>query len=187
MYSSPIPARDHPRACGAHTQSIWGPVAGWGSSPRMRGSQGHNGKCLLRLGIIPAHAGLTYFFKITKRCIRDHPRACGAHGSSIVIRYVHMGSSPRMRGSHDWRVGIWRCDGIIPAHAGLTFLVLGVMHSRRDHPRACGAHLPSRMHSEAAMGSSPRMRGSPGLELCPIMNLGIIPAHAGLTRYRRQY
>ncbi len=37
------------------------------------------------------------------------------------------------------------------------------------------------MHSEAAMGSSPRMRGSPGAGFDSIRAVGIIPAHAGLT------
>ena len=51
--------RDHPRACGAHNPNMNASRSATGSSPRMRGSQSHDGKCLLRLGIIPAHAGLT--------------------------------------------------------------------------------------------------------------------------------
>ena len=51
--------QDHPRACGAHDQSVERGWQGVGSSPRMRGSQDALPSALDRLGIIPAHAGLT--------------------------------------------------------------------------------------------------------------------------------
>ena len=71
--------RDHPRACGAHSSNQPPMSAGEGSSPRMRGS--HEVTRLIQpvLGIIPAHAGLTYHMFRPKNLQRDHPRACGAH------------------------------------------------------------------------------------------------------------
>ena len=91
--------RDHPRACGAHqslTRSLMTPV---GSSPRMRGSQQHGEHESIRAGIIPAHAGLTYFDCCKWYFGRDHPRACGAHKSGKGLVFTAVGSSPRMRGS----------------------------------------------------------------------------------------
>ena len=92
-----------------------------------------------------------------------------------------MGSSPRMRGSlndipqpHD---GI----GIIPAHAGLTMRHHFKQCCSQDHPRACGAHRTQRRVEDTELGSSPRMRGSHSEGVHRLLDIGIIPAHAGLT------
>ena len=115
---------------------------------------------------------------------RDHPRACGAHIARPSGVDVSKGSSPRMRGS---RVVVRHGDrirGIIPAHAGLTPAPLASQHLSRDHPRACGAH-PSAGHGAISRwGSSPRMRGSRGARFFNFLDIGIIPAHAGLTSLR---
>ena len=55
----------------------------------------------------------------------------------------------------------------------------------RDHPRACGAHVLIRRQRQKSQGSSPRMRGSPHPYPCPVLQSGIIPAHAGLTSSSR--
>ena len=52
-------SRDHPRACGAHSNSMLTLRVGVGSSPRMRGSRIENIVNQVMVGIIPAHAGLT--------------------------------------------------------------------------------------------------------------------------------
>ena len=71
--------RDHPRACGAHVRMSCERTSGTGSSPRMRGSLDLTGWKRLKLGIIPAHAGLTNGQYPYIPPHRDHPRACGAH------------------------------------------------------------------------------------------------------------
>ena len=53
------PARDHPRACGAHSRTRNIAETTTGSSPRMRGSRLQRVDYSGGLGIIPAHAGLT--------------------------------------------------------------------------------------------------------------------------------
>ena len=114
---------------------------------------------------------------------RDHPRACGAHGApSPPIRRT-LGSSPRMRGSRVRLTAIRMAGGIIPAHAGLTSRTISCMHFSWDHPRACGAHLPAGALISTRPGSSPRMRGSPAIEMRGVDGDGIIPAHAGLTAH----
>ena len=134
--------RDHPRACGAHMRSRWMASRSRGSSPRMRGSQIRRVQDEHRLGIIPAHAGLTYHTFWPQNLQRDHPRACGAHGIILYRSLAGQGSSPRMRGSHRPEYPADLPDRIIPAHAGLTLSAPACSAGMRDHPRACGAHVP---------------------------------------------
>ena len=172
---------DHPRACGAHSFPFPARCFHPGSSPRMRGSQQCQMSLLLRLGIIPAHAGLTPSYTHLLMPSGDHPRACGAHVVFHHIAHWIKGSSPRMRGSRSLYLRARRGSGIIPAHAGLTSAPTARACLTWDHPRACGAHSRENATSICREGSSPRMRGSqekPAL-LRPLR--GIIPAHAGLT------
>ena len=117
--------------------------------------------------IIPAHAGLTHHLQLWRRRKRDHPRACGAHADHFLCPRKRLGSSPRMRGSLPALETGTEKQGIIPAHAGLTFSPPRGRKQRWDHPRACGAHriLISR-------------------HLQPNR---IIPAHAGLTNFSILY
>ena len=112
--------RDHPRACGAHNKNAFLKLATTGSSPRMRGSPDLLPDTPLRDGIIPAHAGLTQPVSLGACCLRDHPRACGAHIFIGTPKGQNQGSSPRMRGSRQPVLGPDDRTGIIPAHAGLT-------------------------------------------------------------------
>ena len=154
-------ARDHPRACGAHSSvpidlTIW-----LGSSPRMRGS--------------PLH------ILLKPVSVWDHPRACGAHVRFSSLSKSSSGSSPRMRGSLCQQYFRHFCIGIIPAHAGLTQEGRQDHPECGDHPRACGAPNPVQPLFQLISGSSPRMRGSRRRVGYPDWGRGIIPAHAGLT------
>ena len=176
--------RDHPRACGAHLSDNLNQLVRLGSSPRMRGSQdGLLGFGEIE-GIIPAHAGLTRQRRRAYHTNRDHPRACGAHQPVPCASLADMGSSPRMRGSQRRRFDVHQYRGIIPAHAGLTHESLFSRSQCRDHPRACGAHEKYGKNMISQTGSSPRMRGSLTAFTARANEMGIIPAHAGLTRLR---
>ena len=111
----------------------------------------------------------------------DHPRGCGAHQYVLLQPRFRSGSSPRVRGS----LVDLQCQslfaGIIPAGAGLTYSINLNCKSSRDHPRGCGAHYMTRAGIIKQMGSSPRVRGSPGSAYQLTVNDGIIPAGAGLT------
>ena len=50
-----------------------------------------------------------------------------------------------------------------------------------DHPRVCGEHELTLFENGLALGSSPRMRGTPFMRFCAVSLLGIIPAYAGNT------
>ena len=94
------PVRDHPRACGEHFVAIVSVCVCAGSSPRMRGTLPRDVTELETGGIIPAHAGNTPR-RARRGCRRrDHPRACGEHCIMTQEEHVGLGSSPRMRGTH---------------------------------------------------------------------------------------
>ena len=177
----PHSKRDHPRACGAHPYRNHGVLECQGSSPRMRGSLFTLVYDGTRTGIIPAHAGLTFHDLHVSCSSRDHPRACGAHMPFTQDILSAAGSSPRMRGSLFGSLCKHILKGIIPAHAGLTRKKKALKYGDRDHPRACGAHDDFALHCNTESGSSPRMRGSPGMPEDENEKGGIIPAHAGLT------
>ena len=54
---------------------------------------------------------------------------------------------------------------------------------RVDHPRVCGEHRWRVLRSGYGVGSSPRMRGTLGSQLCLSVGVGIIPAYAGNTSW----
>ena len=151
----------------------------------MRGSLFDGSKDIAINGIIPAHAGLTRTSMAVSCCVRDHPRACGAHIINKVNLATFLGSSPRMRGSLSLSISSTSLFGIIPAHAGLTVALSRAVSILRDNPRACGAHTNLAFLLEFSLGSSPRMRGSHLVEEGNLAQLGIIPAHAGLTWHRQ--
>ena len=151
---------NHPRACGEHAYLLLLVLILMGSSPRMRGTHQCGEHYESQLGIIPAHAGNTLPTCRLLPIIRDHPRACGEHSSSVGADAPSPGSSPRMRGTPFGCLWKFSHPGIIPAHAGNTSRRTTSRLTSRDHPRACGEHqLPPIFHSQR-QGSSPRMRGT---------------------------
>ena len=86
-----------------------------------------------------------------------------------------------MRGKPLFRLDKNCCAGITPAHAGKTWASPSKSRIFRDHPRACGENLYLLLLLYLLLGSPPRMRGKPGLLLCPHQKEGITPAHAGKT------
>ena len=174
-------AWDHPRGCGAHTTSFSALVASLGSSPRVRGSRKFPPFLLNCRGIIPAGAGLTATLTHSRYPRRDHPRGCGAHSCLKRAYGIFAGSSPRVRGSRLQRLEALLRNGIIPAGAGLT-KDDGIRFSAiRDHPRGCGAHYTGEILQGSNSGSSPQVRGSQTIVKRVSVQLGIIPAGAGLT------
>ena len=72
------------------------------------------------------------------------------------------GSSPRMRGTRADRIDLIHAIGIIPAYAGNTQLRMPPTMICWDHPRVCGEHHTAMIARITPLGSSPRMRGTPG-------------------------
>ena len=158
-------------------------VTSWpgGSSPRLRGTPGHTLVGAGEQGIIPALAGNTSLStRPSSRC-RDHPRACGEHKMAALNRGYGLGSSPRLRGTLLPSLLAVCFAGIIPALAGNTACACCCHSISRDHPRACGEHVSLMARIWRSMGSSPRLRGTLGLDQPEHHRPGIIPALAGNT------
>ena len=68
---------------------------------------------------------------------------------------------------------------IIPAHAGNSVAAMVMMARNSDHPRACGELSRTPDVPPSAVGSSPRMRGTPARPGAVRRGVRIIPAHAG--------
>ena len=135
--------------------------------------------------LIPAHAGKTVKDSRDKLNSRAHPRACGENVSDFSDGPTVRGSSPRMRGKPDALVSVMPTVGLIPAHAGKTGSCDFQPPLCGAHPRACGENsLPPEM-KRASAGSSPRMRGKPGISRHPHGSRRLIPAHAGKTTMRK--
>ena len=197
---------DHPRVCGEHDTIFEEYGVTTGSSPRMRGARPLWRRRQGRGRIIPAYAGSTTAGPWTPGDDKDHPRVCGEHPLSRQDAGMWAGSSPRMRGAHLVGPGDLerhriipayagstqhhsRLSGhhrIIPAYAGSTRRRWGSSPSIRDHPRVCGEHLGFGQDLTTAAGSSPRMRGAPGVAWGAGACTGIILAYAGSTAGRYQ-
>ena len=128
----------HPRACGENqrTKSVAASVTG--SSPRMRGKRVKSCSVIMRVRLIPAHAGKTDGARWIHHRPWAHPRACGENGALPATGMSVEGSSPRMRGKRIFALWIENPAGLIPAHAGKTAYSQALDHTHTAHPRACG-------------------------------------------------
>ena len=171
----------HPRACGENSQAPANTRRFRGSSPRMRGKplNLHVSNAVGRL--IPAHAGKTSCKKWTLKTSRAHPRACGENLRASPQTTQGRGSSPRMRGKRRGSRVSASASRLIPAHAGKTPGTKSIPGACSAHPRACGENTHGDMTAVPVKGSSPRMRGKPGLEPGSVPLGRLIPAHAGKT------
>ena len=131
---------DHPRSCGANSSSFFGLFVWCGSSPLVRGQPLVFNPIADTLRIIPARAGPTTSSRL-KACQKpDHPRSCGANLLCRTCLNNCPGSSPLVRGQHDFLNGRTIVQRIIPARAGPTSSVFSSSIIFPDHPRSCGAN-----------------------------------------------
>ena len=154
-----------------------------GSSPLTRGKTLHAARDVPNARLIPAHAGKTEIPSAQRRVSKAHPRSRGENPRSRPSYRPAEGSSPLTRGKRgsDQRM-VWS-SGLIPAHAGKTTYSRSIASAVAAHPRSRGEN--HRMKSVAASftGSSPLTRGKPAIVALSAAHAGLIPAHAGKTRY----
>ena len=176
----------HPRACGEHFAGAAGPVAGNGSSPRVRGTRRARKCRRVRRRFIPARAGNTRHAGAGRHRRPVHPRACGEHRRRPAVIARWAGSSPRVRGTH----GQWQPERarprFIPARAGNTTSSSKKGTSRTVHPRACGEHAPRARSRQSLLGSSPRVRGTLVDFTRYRVRQRFIPARAGNTVWTKR-
>ena len=111
----------HPRSRGENGSQVGHGQAPIGSSPLTRGKLAGAGRGLVRVGLIPAHAGKTRNRLLRTPLHEAHPRSRGENSSMRSMRAFMSGSSPLTRGK---LLGVRRGvvdGGLIPAHAGKTF------------------------------------------------------------------
>ncbi len=110
----------HPRVCGEHKgPTSMGRIIS-GSSPRMRGTRHLHPPRGEPVRLIPAYAGNTYWPGHGYCSESAHPRVCGEHLPALLSDHFLYGSSPRMRGTHLFRLIEHFLPRLIPAYAGNT-------------------------------------------------------------------
>ena len=110
----------HPRGCGEHLDELDRGVRAAGSSPRVRGTLGHDFGALEIDRFIPAGAGNTLCRRPHTGKVTVHPRGCGEHFGRPLNTMFSDGSSPRVRGTRRLRRLRVRRRRFIPAGAGNT-------------------------------------------------------------------
>ena len=153
--------------------------SGHGSSPRVRGTLGMVCKHGGTLRFIPAGAGNAKATGINVLDRPVHPRGCGERFSSDDVLEWVAGSSPRVRGTQrgwEFQIGPFR---FIPAGAGNAALMRFIHHQQKVHPRGCGERADHASRCGVLVGSSPRVRGTPGGKTPWLYELRFIPAGAG--------
>ena len=169
----------HPRACGEHPIGPRSKRLHNGSSPRLRGTYFLQDQRLCVQRFIPAPAG-----NITARGGAPswqsvHPRACGEHTLLILISWLFIGSSPRLRGTLERRSQSGLLVRFIPAPAGNMPDPGPSPKAATVHPRACGEHPRQKEYLLLFAGSSPRLRGTFARMVGKYRCLRFIPAPAG--------
>ena len=135
-----------------------------GSSPRVRGTLGRCQRFMALDRIIPACAGNSRRSATGCPSVPDHPRVCGELAWQIEQFDRATGSSPRVRGTPRRRRGLHPPRRIIPACAGNSVRFAARQGLSADHPRVCGELLGSSITYAGRGGSSPRVRGTPGVQ-----------------------
>ena len=192
----------HPRGCGEHEVSPEYVCISPGSSPRVRGTLPRTAAQNRRLRFIPAGAGNTLVFLYTfYDPIGSSPRVRGTRmdvalsqllerfipagaGNTISARPISarpIGSSPRVRGTRRLDLVGAKLERFIPAGAGNTTSSTKHLTRMTVHPRGCGEHFSASPSFTCAVGSSPRVRGTPILRTLGMVAGRFIPAGAGNT------
>ena len=171
----------HPRSRGENSGSSITTASPTGSSPLTRGKLSDSNQPKLIQRLIPAHAGKTSAGRSRPGPPWAHPRSRGENrpGQRGVLHRV--GSSPLTRGKRRKdRLRLTRL-GLIPAHAGKTFVLMRGPPGSWAHPRSRGENVAVTTPSPFWQGSSPLTRGK-HLAAAPRPSVdGLIPAHAGKT------
>ena len=136
-------------------------MANSGSSPRMRGTHRPFIACVPAIRFIPAHAGNSTTRGSASGLKPVHPRACGELLHREYVRYDHVGSSPRMRGTRSHIQALPKIPTVHPRACGELELVdKGHLETWRFIPAHAGNSLEIPAGGDGLYGSSPRMRGT---------------------------
>ncbi len=160
------------------------PVVGDGSSPRVRGTPGDGDRGPRRARFIPACAGNAPLDERVHDAAPVHPRVCGERSPSLPSVCPGTGSSPRVRGTRGRAERSRTRQRFIPACAGNARWSADGSAARSVHPRVCGERAIAHDATAWSPGSSPRVRGTPGVGVVRRARRRFIPACAGNARTR---
>ena len=182
----PLVARDGPvrgliPACAGKTRATGPPARGPSAHPRVCGENHGKAENSYDPGLIPARAGKTGPVLAACSRARAHPRVCGENAPALTGGEQCGGSSPRVRGKLGDLVPALARVRLIPACAGKTPARTVATPRPWAHPRVCGENEVGTKVTADLEGSSPRVRGKPGVRHPPGRPPGLIPACAGKT------
>ena len=169
----------HPRECGERSTTRARDVASVGSSPRVRGTRRKRRRAIRWGRFIPASAGNARLSGRPLLGAAVHPRECGERAYHAGETGVARGSSPRVRGTHAEGVMRTLHERFIPASAGNAARRARARWRWPVHPRECGERTRLSNTSFAAIGSSPRVRGTHQPRMAATRPCRFIPASAG--------
>ena len=112
-----------------------------GSSPLTRGKLAGGSAETYKQGLIPAHAGKTEGERARYADDGAHPRSRGENVAEIGGEVDGPGSSPLTRGKPRIARIAGLPRGLIPAHAGKTFVSTSSACPARAHPRSRGENV----------------------------------------------
>ena len=173
----------HPRSRGENQAYFPIQDTNAGSSPLTRGKRVILRAAALVTRLIPAHAGKTLFDVSTGKQRRAHPRSRGENTCQAGLPQNSRGSSPLTRGKLHARDQGPCHPGLIPAHAGKTRAARVAGRRSWAHPRSRGENAANIDCVKAEDGSSPLTRGKRAGRAAGSTASGLIPAHAGKTRW----
>ena len=154
-------------------------VAAVGSSPRVRGTVLPRALADNVDRFIPACAGNRPGGWPERNRCSVHPRVCGEQAEHSLSADCPDGSSPRVRGAA--REVARRADvgRFIPACAGNRGVSAAGAVQVTVHPRVCGEQRALITPIASTVGSSPRVRGTEGVDHADCLDGRFIPACAG--------
>ncbi len=155
------------------------PCSSSGSSPRVRGTGIVVTLAVRSHRFIPARAGNRRDQTASQWGKTVHPRACGEQAIRPGPADTFFGSSPRVRGTVQAVVGAGCDERFIPARAGNSCDGRNWPGRSPVHPRACGEQVSFLQVERYNDGSSPRVRGTAGIDTSGLLGLRFIPARAG--------
>ena len=175
------PAWAHPRSRGENQVTVDPTIFDDGSSPLTRGKHLASAHGAAIGGLIPAHAGKTWYSWSKPYVVRAHPRSRGENTSVSTVPASPGGSSPLTRGKLVFLLLRFGGLGLIPAHAGNTLSDRHLHTSHPAHPRSRRENRPHAPSVVRIFGSSPLTRGKLPALWAFWADVGLIPAHAGKT------
>ena len=167
-------ARAHPRSRGENMRAARRARSRSGSSPLTRGKPHRPPRPANPCGLIPAHAGKTQAGRQAWARRPAHPRSRGENLEKCETQPTQPGSSPLTRGKLSAWANAEVLYGLIPAHAGKTFVVGLCAFAHRAHPRSRGENCSSSASALSPGGSSPLTLGKHFLTCAFIAQIGQI-------------